>query len=927
MMMAPGREEMKEWWGRHARTGAAVLVLWVVAAVMAGTHAFWSHEVNHASAAEMSPPSTPGPEAGEAEPGEDVAEPERNVDEAFRKAPSVRTGHSSLRIAPWGETGGGLWGARVSHRLELSPDDPMATSLRRGEHDLDDWIPFTTEVRTDADDDCPIFPDYLDDSTWQRLEQDGPKDRLHVYADSRSQWETTGGGDCVGDGDLPSFSVGIAFTIRDHLIGADGLHDRWRLKIEAQQYWVVAIRGATPLRQSATGAELMLPSSGKVEILFDAPSKASEVAEPTGLSRLSDDLQDVPAKGTACWIAAGMGAFTVSCVLPFVRRRASGASRLAWTTAAAVGAAATGATLLYAIASGWTDGALVPRGEQFQYSYWAVLLSAWCLVLLPLCTSAFAIRAVTGRPPRLRQLAPGAGLVTVLFLVPVAALALAGRPLALLLPAAAAVLATAAGITLRRELLGPKGRPWAPTAGVTVWLTLLAVGPGTGVSGYIDFDDVPEVNMAAVVGMLCVWPAALLLVLTSVARRPSKWPLTVASVWPMAVLVERPSLSWGESGRSLRAFSLVPHTAVAWALAGASFLAVGILLWLRQRSALCSGWPRQARPFMVLLGVTAATIGSLKSDSVDVTGLTTSGWIIVTIAALGFAWLFPERAEARARRLNEVRPSTHNRCMHALLREQTLAAGRREFLLASRTGLAEGEMSDRQWRARWQELGALGPRATAPHRSVALRLVALGTGGGNNAWRNGVAAAVLLGVLSLPWLVYYLPWRLDLEHSLTLDMDFILPGLGVAVPMALHWPLYGFVYGYVYSWLRGGTPLGKALCFMAVVLPCELAQLLHQEMEPGEFRFLVLFAVGHCLVVFLLLGLYWEARLVRAAGLRWGQIRDFRSLSALAVPATTVFVAVVTALVTAFMGVLVTPPPDPAGTQPTISTPTTGASR
>ncbi|MFD8542585.1 hypothetical protein [Streptomyces sp. NPDC059649] len=77
-----------------------------------------------------------------------------------------------------------------------------------------------------------------------------------------------------------------------------------------------------------------------------------------------------------------------------------------------------------------------------------------------------------------------------------------------------------------------------------------------------------------------------------------------------------------------------------------------------------------------------------------------------------------------------------------------------------------------------------------------------------------------------------------------------------------------------------------------------------------------LLLTAQTLLVALGLGLYWEARLVRTAGLPWGHIRNFRRLSSLAVPTTTLLVAVVTAVATALAGAWGTALTPPTETPP-----------
>ena len=543
----------------------------------------------------------------------------------------------------------------------------------------------------------------------------------------------------------------------------------------------------------------------------------------------------------------------------------------------------------------------------------------WWWVVLPFLVAAFVLRLITGRPPGPRRLLPLA-VPSLLLLAPMSVLALTGRTAAPFL-----VLACAAGVTaavawaLGGGLCGRTGKRWAATAATGSWLTALAAGPGIGLSNTYDYLPFGSWLRADTIGFAAVgwgWVGVVWILLVFFDHR--RWIAWVSSIALLGVavwtgIVNNMGFTWDRDAGVWRVIGPDDFNAASWPL---GLVEVGMLWaalrYLRGYDAEPGegGWPRHTRTAMLALGLTAAGSGLVMYGFVGFYWDTRSAYhTALVIAAVGFSWLLPASAEARAARLHNTIPRVHNRLVHALLKDQALAAGRREFLTQSRVGLAAGELTPREWNRRWNSLHALGPRGTAPQRSVALRTVALGTSGGRSGLRNGVAGAAALTLLTLPWLAYTLPPLLGQAH----DIQDI-----AAWAYCLRWPLYGFVYGYAYAWLRGAGPIGKALCLLAVVLPVELAQLLHQGMTPGRFAVSLLITTGNGLAVLLVLGLYWEARLVRAAGLRWGQIRNFRSLSAVAVPVTTVLVAVATTLATTMVGAWVTPGPGPAPDRPSV---------
>lgn len=83
--------------------------------------------------------------------------------------------------------------------------------------------------------------------------------------------------------------------------------------------------------------------------------------------------------------------------------------------------------------------------------------------------------------------------------------------------------------------------------------------------------------------------------------------------------------------------------------------------------------------------------------------------------------------------------------------------------------------------------------------------------------------------------------------------------------------------------------------------------------------------VGQVTVLAMGLGLFWEWRLSHAAGLKWSQLRDFRTFGALITPVTAVLVAaaatVATGLAGAAVGTLLKPAPDAPAPNPGADAP------
>ncbi|NUR40805.1 MAG: hypothetical protein HOV73_12040 [Streptomyces sp.] len=782
--------------------------------------------------------------------------------------------------------------------LELQASDPMVKDLRTGDQTVEAWTPLLTHLggRSEA---CGM-QGLRGDAEESSLAQETATSTVYASYVQRATWPGP-----ESEYECPEGHATFTFEDGEGMLGKDGVYDSWSVTVDVPTRLLLTIRGGTVLSQDAHHAELRLGKKGeRLTVVLGPPGTGSR--EQGDTEHLGVLLQKETPQREAFWLAAAAAAVTLCWILPFVGEWAPPATRRRWTVAAATACSLTGASLLYALAG----SAEVPW-PGWLYPGRGALLAVWWWVLLPFLLFACLPRLIKGRPPEPRELLP---MLLPSAVLPVLACVFAvceGRWWPLLSVAAAALVTAAVAYGLRGGALGSAGRRWAVTAAGAAWLTVLAAGPGTGLPPREDPQPVWDVsNSLAMLELNWGWYGLVWSIVVVVNRRAwLGWPLLYGSFVALAIAEDWAPLwyLWGDGG-SWDIIGRYPAGAASYPVAQLVLALLVTLLVLRTHDAWYEGWPLHVRTIAVGLGIAAAGTGLAAY------GLTMFGddaqrggyYIALLIAATGFTWLLPPDAENRAVRLHQIRPAAHNRLMHALLKDQTLAAGRREFLTASRTALAQGELTARQWSARWRRLGALGDRATAPQHSVNLRLAALGTSGGRTALRNGTAAAVLLTVLSLPWLGYTLPPPLS--------ADF--PEDAQVWAYALRWAVYGFVYGYVYSWLRGGSPIGKSLCLLAVVLPAELAQLLYQGLEPRHFAVQLLLTTGNCLAIFLILGLYWEARLVRVAGLRWGQIRNFRSLAAAAVPATTVLVAAATALATAMVGAWIAPDGNPTPTNP-----------
>jgi len=195
---------------------------------------------------------------------------------------------------------------------------------------------------------------------------------------------------------------------------------------------------------------------------------------------------------------------------------------------------------------------------------------------------------------------------------------------------------------------------------------------------------------------------------------------------------------------------------------------------------------------------------------------------------------------------------------------------------------------------------------------VSLPEAALGSGGGFTASQNARTASIFALVVCLPTILPELAdgWELIPYYSLSLLGTF-------------RWVIYACIFGYYYPAVRGSTPTSKSLVlFVAVAIP-EIMWLTASAPTISEFMLPATVLLGQAVVLCFGLGLFWERRLVHAAGMGWGRIRDFRALQGLASPVITIMIATAITIATGLLGTTITSnvqtpdSPNTRGTPPT----------
>lgn len=489
----------------------------------------------------------------------------------------------------------------------------------------------------------------------------------------------------------------------------------------------------------------------------------------------------------------------------------------------------------------------------------------------------------------------GLGLAILLGLV---GIPIAGHPGYLLIAGPGLAVSTLATLGAVR-----RWRPWAAPAALVVWTftTSLAVpwliGAMPVSSGYVT--DLPSVLVLATLGLM--WSPLFVVGVMGDRRRAMVQGLVgltaAISLLPIGEwLVDRPGVfgfvyeisRYGDLPY-LDQRSIPPPTRLfqlSLVSVGLVLVAASTVVLLRRGSS--GRYDDLSRPLGIVVAASAAA---------GFTG-TPRASVAMVLVGVGVASTIPRVAMDRANRLAAV-PVTAHRRLVALesWRRLSAAAARRHFLAGKALGAdsdARHELLAGQYRL---DAAAGGPRYDQSARSGQVRLseASLGSAAGHSAAKNAVAAAVVGTVLATALMVHE-------THQLLAQPEFYFYKVGQladAAKAVLRWAAYAFLYGYFYPWIRGGTPLTKAYCLFLALLPAEVLPIVALSTDLGDDAVIAAtIRFGQLTVFALALGLWWERRLVRAAGLNWYRIRDFRSARSLGAPLITIGIAVVTVVAT-----------------------------
>ncbi|MGW2765699.1 hypothetical protein [Streptomyces sp. NPDC001275] len=536
----------------------------------------------------------------------------------------------------------------------------------------------------------------------------------------------------------------------------------------------------------------------------------------------------------------------------------------------------------------------------------APVLGLWLWYVLPVAGWWFSRRVVTGRPPSLWVLLAGcAPLLLAFSLMRTDVTVSYSRDWFLVVPVAGCAWA----------LIVPLRRRWAATAVALLWIVLVTYWLGQSLSVVYGGPRVSNWRVAAL--LVCTWPAAAWItsLLGPVLRRaPGPTTRTACFVLLWGTMMSPFLVAGAAKPRQNEVgywhYSEYYRNSLFTGYAAFPFFVVAVcgvalqIAYLLRRGGLGDGG-RAVEPVGRVLLVCAVLL-ALGSPSLRTLSMWGDALAVLWVALAAFLVLIPLGSSVTAARFRRVSRQAHARFMDRWVTTQLVWDTRADFQRAARSALAEG-MTVSDFSDRWHELDVPGRYGDPAKRLARAKRFALGSSAGVAPRTAGLAGAALGQLLALPWAAYKL-WTSG-PVGADLFMPFHLDELSMALRFG-HWALYGFVFGYFYALLRGHTPIGKAAFLTAVILPAEVLPMITLTIDPQYTQdpsWTDMWAAcggvaGQSVVVCMGLGLGWEWWLARAAGMKWSQVRNFRRLSSITVPAGTVLVAGATAFATAVAG-------------------------
>ncbi|MEV7888094.1 hypothetical protein ACWD3I_29955 [Streptomyces sp. NPDC002817] len=399
-------------------------------------------------------------------------------------------------------------------------------------------------------------------------------------------------------------------------------------------------------------------------------------------------------------------------------------------------------------------------------------------------------------------------------------------------------------------------------------------------------------TFALVAGCSLSWAAAL----TFCARGLGDWRIGALALTAFcAVLCLFPAskyLTWSGDDALFRAVADATASSVAYglielaALAAAAACATVVLRRGAEADAMRDGDVRLCGVLLVGLSISPlmANVSFMASDV-----------IACVLGVITFWFLLPRTKAEFAYRLSRLSPGAYVRLMHAEARNRLHRQAWMGFHKSAHSSLSTEETGAREFEMKWRDF-AERPIPLRNKHFVSTN-PALASSAARTPRQNALETGILGLVFATPVIV------IDLRSWESVFPAVSLTELTMLALHILRWAVYAAFYGYFYPRLPGQVPVAKSTFFLLAVLLPELTLIpLSAPYSTRETLTVLLLRTGEIIVFCYGLGLSWEIRLARLAGLPWSGLRDLRRLSTITAPAATVIVAMATTVATALAG-------------------------
>ena len=278
----------------------------------------------------------------------------------------------------------------------------------------------------------------------------------------------------------------------------------------------------------------------------------------------------------------------------------------------------------------------------------------------------------------------------------------------------------------------------------------------------------------------------------------------------------------------------------------------------------------------------------------------TTRWIYIPVTFLiGFLlldrWLLPKKRFDKSlfAKIKGNRREIIKKVIRYNDEEKTLASLNKELLSQIAKGSTSRRECDQKYAAQSEVVETLRDELTIHGRFAKDFVLAFGPT--DSAWQNGKKAALYGFGFSLPWTILAL--RDTIRGPAYIESYLIFDIVVWLSFFVMSWTAYGFVFGYFFPFIPGKNGIQKAISlFFTITLPYLVWAVLARPTDSNywfSFGFWTLQIFVHTMLLGLVAGDY---ETLRAAGYRWKHLLEIHRLGALSAWASTVVIAIGTAV-------------------------------